>query len=65
MSETPKQFTDYGWANSWKKKPDAVAVCQKAGHKVSDNDIGPPMRGIHHVVECTICQYRYHYDSSD
>lgn len=56
---------DLGWANGWSKDPDILFKCREEKHRVSDVDIGPPMRGLHHVVRCDICGYVYHYDSSD
>ena len=58
-------YADLGWANSWDETPDTVKVCRAARHTRSDKDIGPPMRGIEHVVRCDICRYVYRYDSSD
>jgi hypothetical protein len=54
-----------GWANSWSETPDIVKKCQENKHSVSDVDVGPPNRGIEHVVKCVICRYVYRYDSSD
>jgi hypothetical protein len=58
-------FRDYGWENGWSKVPEAVEKCQQAKHITSNIDIGPPFRGINHMVTCPICKIRYHYDSSD
>ena len=59
---------DFGWANDWGRTggtPGLVLACQQAHHKVSDVDVGPPMRGMEHVVRCDQCGYIYRYDSSD
>lgn len=58
-------YSDYGWANSWKETPQAVHLCWQKKHPRTDVDIGPPFRGLHHVVRCPICKIIYHYDSSD
>ncbi|NTU64903.1 MAG: hypothetical protein HGB05_16255 [Chloroflexi bacterium] len=65
-----------GWANNWytwggkvlPEHTDKVALleaCKAAGHRPADIDKGPPNRGLDHVVTCDICEYTYHYDSSD
>lgn len=61
---------DLGWANDWNgydtdKTPQRVKDCIAAKHKRTDIDIGPPHRGIDHVVTCDICNIKWHYDSSD
>ena len=58
---------DLGWANDWKmgQLPEAVKKCRKLNHERSDIDVGPPNRGIEHVVRCDRCQILYRYDSSD
>ena len=56
---------DLGLANFWRNEPPEVKRCKKLGHKPSDKDVGPPYRGIGHVVECIKCNYVYRYDSSD
>jgi hypothetical protein len=61
----PKPYADYGFANCWRKNPEAVKRCRKLGHKTTDVDVGPPMRGTDHVVTCDVCRIRWHYDSSD
>lgn len=59
------EYKDLGWANEWTKNPEIVTECQKKNHVVSDVDVGPPHRGIEHVVKCAECKYTYRYDSSD
>ncbi len=54
-----------GWANGWKEDPQIVKDCRAKNHKTSDVDVGPPYRGLEHVVKCEICDYVYRYDSSD
>lgn len=61
---------DLGWSNEWKETPDLVKKChedQRQGntHTVKNVDIGPPRRGMEHVVTCQECNYVYRYDSSD
>lgn len=56
---------DLGWANGWEKEPEIVSRCRGYGHKVSRVDNGPPHRGLDNVVQCEICWYKYHVDSSD
>jgi len=67
MTDEPKgeQFTDFGWANSWWETPELVRRCKELRHKCSDRDVGPPHRGLEHVVKCAECRYVYRYDSSD
>ena len=65
MNKKNDATRDLGWANDWRETPLIVLRCRRLGHKPSDVDIGPPMRGIQHVVRCDICEYRYAYDSSD
>lgn len=64
-----KIMVDLGWANGWREKPDIVSRCESQDHStpgfLTDVDVGPPGRGIEHVVTCTECGYRYRYDSSD
>ena len=45
--------------------PDIIKQCRALSHTLSDVDIGPPHRGLEHVVKCQICGYVYRYDSSD
>lgn len=63
-----------GWMNSWFKQTEPpeyaeynaiLQNCRELKHKVSDIDVGPPNRGMEHVVKCEICEYVYRYDSSD
>lgn len=56
---------DLGWMNSWQEEPEEYTKCREAKHKRKDRDIGPPNRGLHHVVTCEICDIQFHYDSSD
>ena len=56
---------DLGWANSWPETPPEVTKCRELGHTPTDRDVGPPNRGIEHVVRCDVCAYVYRYDSSD
>ena len=58
-------WTNYGWANSWKETPERVLQCREAKHAILDKDVGPPNRGLEHVVRCSLCQIVYRYDSSD
>jgi len=60
-----KNFIDLDWANGWNEEPEIVKKCKEAGHIATNVDVGPPMRGIEHVVTCHICGYVYRYDSSD
>ena len=62
---TKSAVIDFGWANGWKEKPALVVKCREAKHRPSDIDIGPPFRGMEHVVRCDQCGYVYRYDSSD
>lgn len=55
---------DFGWANSWRDTPEVVKACIEAKHKTTDIDVGPPFKGMKHVVVCQICNYVYLYDSS-
>lgn len=63
MSES--QIKDLGWANGWSETPAEVEACRKAKHRTRNNDVGPPRRGLEHVVKCVKCGYVYRYDSSD
>lgn len=66
MNEKNKSSTqDLGWMNSWNETPEIVLNCQKAGHTITNVDVGTPHRGIEHVVKCNVCNYVYRYDSSD
>ena len=56
---------DFGWTNGWEETPALIVKCQEAKHRPSDVDIGPPHRGLEHVVRCDQCGYVYRYDSSD
>lgn len=61
---------DFGWANSWdqqtrKEIAERERRCSVLNHHKQDVDIGPPYRGLEHVVTCRICGFRYRYDSSD
>ena len=56
---------DLGWKNGWRETPEIVEKCEALHHETSDVDMGPPYRGLDHVVTCRICGYQYHYDSSD
>lgn len=53
---------DLGWANDWHEVPNIVKNCK---HKTESLDVGPRNRGLHNIVTCELCKYRYHYDSSD
>ena len=57
------EFKDLGWANGWKETPEIVKKCREAKHRVIDFDHSGN-RGLHHEVNCPICKYIYHYDSS-
>ena len=63
--ERPVPLKNLGWLNCWEETPEIVTLCRKEKHPVSDIDVGPPHRGIEHVVKCEICKYVYRYDSSD
>ena len=74
MAESLPAFEEYdkarphknlGWANSWKENPQEFEDCRAAEHDTSDIDIGPPNRGIEHVVRCDLCRIVHRYDSSD
>lgn len=65
MSEHKPTVVNLGWANSWRETPAIVQQCREAKHRTSDVDVGPPFRGIEHVVRCDICGYVFRYDSSD
>jgi hypothetical protein len=56
-----------GWMNDWDwdNKPEEYIKCHELKHKTTDVDVGPPYRGIEHVVTCEICNIVYRYDSSD
>ena len=56
---------DLGWANNWKENQQEFEDCLAAGHTTSDVDVGPPNRGIEHVVRCELCRIVHRYDSSD
>ena len=56
---------DLGWANNWRETPEIVKKCRALKHSRTDKDVGPPHRGLEHVVTCEICGYVYRYDSSD
>jgi hypothetical protein len=71
MDMSENIYEDYGWANGWRQTPQAIVKCNQKGHpslrdgSYTNVDIGPPLRGLHHVVRCNICKIIYHYDSSD
>ena len=57
---------DLGWMNNWKITPRVIVSCRARGHHTADIDVGPPLRGMEHVVKCLDgCAYIYRYDSSD
>ena len=56
---------DLGWMNSWREDPPEYTKCVELKHKRTDIDVGPPHRGIEHVVTCDICKIVCRYDSSD
>ena len=60
-----RPYKDLGWANSWKETPQEAIDCRAADHDTSDIDIGPPNRGIQHIVRCELCRIVHRYDSSD
>jgi len=64
-----EDLRDLGWANkggeTYARINEAVIRCRDLGHVSTDIDVGPPNRGIEHVVSCKICRYVYRYDSSD
>ncbi len=63
------ELRNLGWLNNGpnKERDDAIALCRSHNppHRVTDIDVGPPNRGIEHVVTCETCGYVYRYDSSD
>ncbi len=63
------ELKDLGWHNMGGETARIIdkyhAICMALRHAPSDIDVGPPMRGIEHVVTCTACGYVYRYDSSD
>lgn len=67
MPDSKPAMRDLGWLNEGpnKERDEAKAACTALGHERTDIDVGPPHRGIDHVVTCEICGFRYHYDSSD
>lgn len=60
---------DLGWANkggeTYRIIQEHLERCRTLGHQQTDIDVGPPMRGIEHVVTCRECGFVYRYDSSD
>lgn len=58
-----------GWANAGGETYEKICLardkCLALGHERSDIDVGPPHRGMEHVVTCELCGYVYRYDSSD
>ena len=61
-----EELLDLGWANKWAVWPELITKCFAANHHRTDIDVGPPNRGIEHVVKCLDgCGYVYRYDSSD
>jgi hypothetical protein len=63
------ELKNYGWLNDGEnpERDAARAKCRASNppHKVTDVDVGPPHRGMEHVVTCEECGYVYRYDSSD
>ena len=59
------ELKNLGWANDWDDDPQVVKDCRAKKHRTTDVDVGPPHRGMEHVVTCTECGYVYRYDSSD
>ena len=66
-SPDTKGYKDLGWMNSWPdiKGPTEYQACCAANHEQGDVDVGPPNRGMEHVVTCDICKIVCRYDSSD
>jgi len=60
-----EHLIDLGWQNYWTETPEIVKKCKRKGHKPTDRDVGPPFRGLEHIVQCNLCKYIYRYDSSD
>ena len=65
-----EKIKDLGWANDGGETERIIdethAKCVSMGHRRSDIDVGPPHRGIEHVVKCLDgCNFVYRYDSSD
>jgi hypothetical protein len=58
-------YKDLGWENGWREYPPEYKKCVELKHRQNDVDIGPPNRGIHHIVTCDTCKIKWHYDSSD
>jgi hypothetical protein len=66
--ERKPKLMDMGWLNhpTQRLQIDIMRqICQEQNHKTTDIDVGPPNRGMDHVVSCATCGYVYHYDSSD
>lgn len=51
----------YGYVNSWKETPQAVAACEAAGHVLERNDGGRCIIDFN----CPICGIGYSVDSGD
>ncbi len=61
-------FMNFGCANGWGENLARKLIldrCRDSGHSRRDVDVGPPNRGLDHRVSCSLCKYRYWYDSSD
>ena len=59
---------DLGWLNDWlgtSREPKEYKDCRALHHPIEDNDVGPPNRGLDHVVKCKVCEIMWHYDSGD
>lgn len=68
VEQKEKPIADLGWHNAEVCRPridDALAKCRALKHQREDVDVGPPNRGLEHVVTCYECRFRYRYDSSD
>lgn len=56
---------DLGFMNGWREDPPEYTKCREQKHNTTDNDVGPPHRGMDHRVTCQTCDLVWHYDSSD
>jgi hypothetical protein len=65
ISDRRTGYADFGWANGWCETPAEIVRCRDLGHRPSDTDVGPPYRGIEHVIVCDVCRIVYRVDSSD
>lgn len=51
------EFQELGWMNCGLKDPEGLyKKCLEAKHARQDIDIGPPRRGMEHLVWCAECK---------